>query len=219
MVGGVSLPLWASELPLLCIVTHSPDLGGRELGWVVAELVRGGARLVQVREKQLGAGALLDLTRELSHLTRRRGAALVVNDRLDVALAAGADGVHLPAAGLPPAAVRQLAGAPLLVGASVHDAAAAAAAVAAGVDYLIFGHIFATASKSGLAPRGLAALEQVVAAASGTPVLGIGGITPANAGLVRAAGAAGVAVMSSAMAAPGPAAYAAALIAALKEGG
>lgn len=129
---------------------------------------------------------------------------LVVNDRVDVALAAGAGGVHLGGSGLPVEVARRLAPG-MVIGASVHSLEEALAAERSGADYLIFGHIFPTGSKPGLAPRGLEALAEVCGRVR-VPVLAIGGVTAANAALVRRAGAAGVAVMSAVMAAPDPAA-------------
>ncbi len=168
---------------------------------------RRGARVaVQLREKDLQGGALFALARELRALTRDRGARLLVNDRLDVALAAEADGVHLPANGLPPDAARRLLAAVGLIGVSTHSAAEVAAAKVNGADFVLLGPIYDTPSKRDYgAPLGLTPLASA-AAAAGLPVLAIGGITPERVAEVRAAGAHGVACLGAVMSAADPAA-------------
>lgn len=163
--------------------------------------LRGGVDAVQVRNKSLPAADLLAAAQRALPLCRAAGALLLVNDRVDVALACGADGVHLAAKSLTPAAARHIFGG--LVGVSVHDLAGAVAAAAAGADYVTFGHVFPTSSKPGLPPQGLRALRAVVEAVE-VPVLAIGGIGPANAADVLATGCAGIAVISSILAADDP---------------
>ncbi len=197
----------------VCVVTARRLCGGRPLAEVAAVAAAAGARAIQLREKDLPGGPLWRLAREVGPAVRRAGALFLVNDRVDVALAAEADGVHLGGAGLPVEAARRLLRPGMLAGASVHGLEEALRAERAGADYLIFGHVFATGSKAGLAPRGVDALEEVCRAVR-VPVLAIGGVTPANAARVREAGAAGVAVMSSVMAATDPAAVVRALVAA-----
>jgi len=161
----------------------------------VAAAVRGGVDGVQVREKGQPADAVLEATTLALEATA--GAALVlVNDRADVALCARADGVHLPAHSIPVAAVRAVLprAQGWRIGASVHSVADAQAAVAAGADYVTFGHIFPTGSKPGVPSRGLQALADVVGAVA-APVLAIGGITAGNVGQVLQTGCAGVAVI------------------------
>ncbi len=186
------------------VVTARHLTGGRDLEEVVSRALAGGAGAVQLREKDLPAAELYRLAARLLPLVRRAGALLLINDRVDVALAAGADGVHLSGASLPVRAVRRLAGPRFIIGASVHSREEAVAAAEAGADYLVYGNVFETASKPGRCGRGVEALAEVCCAVR-VPVLAIGGIGPANAALVAGAGAAGVAVMSAAMAAPDPA--------------
>jgi thiamine-phosphate pyrophosphorylase len=167
----------------------------------VAPALRGGVDAVQVRNKSLPAADLLEAARAAEPLCRAAGVLLLINDRIDVALACGADGVHLAGRSLPPADARRIY--PGLLGVSVHDVAGAMAAAAAGADYVTFGHVFPTQSKPGLPPQGLSALRAVVEAVD-VPVLAIGGIGPDNAADVLACGCAGVAVISSILASSDP---------------
>jgi thiamine-phosphate pyrophosphorylase len=166
--------------------------------------------LVQVREKDLGGRALLALVEAVLAVARRHGAPVVVNDRLDVALAAGADGVHLPEDGIAIADARAVAaavGRTILVGCSRHDAAGVRRAAAEGADLILYGPIFATPGKG--APLGAAALREL----AGTPGLcAIGGIDDAaRAAEVRAAGVPAVAAIRALWTAADPAAAARAL--------
>jgi thiamine-phosphate pyrophosphorylase len=134
-----------------------------------------------------------------------------VNDRADVAVAAGADGVHLPSAGIPPAEARRLLGPGRLVGVSCHSAADVRRAAEGGADFATFGPVFETPSKRAFGPPpGLPALAD--AAALGLPLVGLGGIDPANAASVRRAGACGVAAIRAWLSAPDPAAAVRALL-------
>lgn len=180
----------------------------------VAAALRGGVDWVQVRDKSASAAELYDLVTRLLPLCRRAGAGLLVNDRVDVALAAGADGVHLARKSLPVAVVRRLLPPGMLLGASVHSLEEALAAAADGADYLTFGSVFPTRSHPGQPAAGLSALAAVVAAVD-VPVLAIGGIAPDNVERVLGTGAAGVAVISSILGDPDPEAAAARLRAAL----
>jgi len=152
------------------------------------------ARVLQVRVKpRAGPADVHQLTR-IARMARRVcdevGAALVINDRVDLALAVGADGVHLGQTDLPLAVARRLAGDRLWIGVSTHDLAQVAAACDAGADYLGFGPVFATSTKVAPDPvQGLDGLLRAVAAAGPVPVVAIGGITPAVAAQVYAAGA------------------------------
>lgn len=184
----------------------------------VRDALAGGAGWVQVRDKSAPAADLYDLTRQVRELTRRVGAGLLVNDRVDVALAAGAAGVHLARRSLPPEAVRRLVPPGTLVGVSVHSVEEAVQAVEAGADYVTFGSVFPTRSHPGAQPRGLDELARVVEAVS-APVLAIGGITADNAPLVARTGVAGVAVISGVIGAPDPRAAAEALREALERSG
>jgi thiamine-phosphate pyrophosphorylase len=164
-----------------------------------------GAAAVHLREKDLGGSALLALAREVRQACRAAGQLLLVNDRLDVALAAGADGVHLPANGLPAAEARRLLGPGKLVGVSCHGREDVRRARDGGADYATFGPVHATPSKAAYgAPVGLAALAE--AARRGLPLVALGGVTAANAAEARAHGAHGVAAIRAWLAAPDPAA-------------
>lgn len=180
-------------LPLLCLVTDRALCGDRTLEEVVGKAVAGGVDLVQVRERDLPAGELLALVRQIRQVAEGR-ALTFVNDRLDVALAAGADGVHLPEAGLPVREARALARDRLLIGRSVHSVEAGIEAAREGADLLQLGAIYPTASHPGRSPAGVAMLAQLAARVD-APVVGVGGITTGNAGEAMAAGAAGVAVI------------------------
>ena len=161
----------------------------------VAVAARAGVQLVQIRERDLDGGPLLRLVERCVDAVRGTRTRVLVNDRLDVALAAGAHGVHLRADSMPAARVRRVVPAGFLIGRSVH-AAGQAQRVAAegGADYLIFGPVFATASKPGQSPAGLQALASVVAATT-LPVLAVGGITPETASGLAETGAAGAAAI------------------------
>jgi thiamine-phosphate pyrophosphorylase len=172
---------------------------------VVEECLAAGLRAVQLREKDLPVREMLGLADTLREATRRHGARLLVNDRADVALAAGADGVQRTHASLPVSALRAISPAGFLVGASVHAAGEAREAVAQGADFVVFGPVYDTPSKQRYGPpQGLAALE-AAARAVDRPVLAVGGLTPARVPEVLAAGAAGVAVIGAIYAAPRPA--------------
>jgi thiamine-phosphate pyrophosphorylase len=177
----------------------------RPLAEVVDECLDAGLKAVQLREKDLAVRELLDLAGRLRESTRRHGARLLVNDRADVALATGADGVQRTHASLPVAQLRQIAPTPSLIGASVHTEAGAREAAAEGADFLVFGPVYDTPSKRQYGPpQGVAALR-AVAAAVDRPVLAVGGITAARVREVLAAGAAGVAVISAILGAERPA--------------
>jgi thiamine-phosphate pyrophosphorylase len=166
----------------------------------------GGATVVQLRLKQTADGAALALARWAVARAREAGALLFVNDRFDLALLAGADGVHLGQDDLAPEQVPADARTRLLVGLSTHTEAQLEASRTRPIDYVAFGPVFGTGSKqSEYAPRGLPALR-AAAAAAGRPLVAIGGISADNAGAVRAAGAAAAAVISAVADAPDPAA-------------
>jgi thiamine-phosphate pyrophosphorylase len=153
----------------------------------------GGFDAIQLRDRRAAGGALLDAARELRVLTREHRAALIVNDRIDVARAASADGVQLPAASFSVAAARALLGPETWIGCSTHAPAEAVAAARAGADYVILGPIYATPSKAQYGePLGLGA---ITATRIDVPLIAIGGVTRARAAELRTAGAAGFAVV------------------------
>jgi thiamine-phosphate pyrophosphorylase len=170
---------------------------------------RGGA-MVQLREKDLEGRAMLELARALREITRAVGAKLLINDRVDVAIAAGADGVHLPERGLTITEARALLPAGSLIGASTHSAEDAAARLDEGADLVTLGPVWDTPSKAalGMTPIGVAPF----AALRGRPVFALGGIDgAARADEARRAGAHGVAAIRGIVAADDPARAAAAL--------
>ncbi|ASA20319.1 thiamine phosphate synthase [Paenibacillus donghaensis] len=168
---------------------------------------------IHLREKQWSALELLAAAEQLQHVGVP-ASKLVINDRLDVALAAGAAGVQLAWHSLGPAAARPLA--PYLrLGRSVHSPAEAAEAARQGADYCLFGHVFPTGSKPGQRERGLAELAEAVGCCR-IPLIAIGGIRPEHAGQILAAGAAGIAVMSGICSAADPVAAAEAYYAAVQ---
>ena len=180
-----------------------------------ALVIAGGARVLQVRIKPRGgapppwADDLVRIAAMARRVCDEAGAALVVNDRVDVALAAGADGVHLGQTDLPLAAARALAGGRLWIGISTHDLDQVRAALAGGADYLGYGPVFATATKANPDPvQGIAKLREAAALAGGTPVVAIGGITPAHVAEVYGAGAAAVCAIGAVNDAPDVAATA-----------
>jgi len=189
----------------LCLVTDRAQTRGRDLVTVVTECLAAGLPAVQVREKDLGAGELATLCRQLRRVTRERGALLVVNDRVDVALAVGADAVQRTHTSLAVDDMRAVAGGRLRIGASVHSLDDARHAEAQGADWLVFGPVYDTPSKRQYGqPQGLERLTAVTRAVR-IPVLAIGGITPERVGEVRGAGARGVGVISAILAAGSPA--------------
>jgi thiamine-phosphate pyrophosphorylase len=165
----------------------TPDGEPDSLLGLVGAVLRGGADVVQLRHKTLPRGRLLDLARRLAAVVHAAGRLFIVNDHLDIALLAGADGVHLGDDDLPVEVARRLAPAGFLVGASANRPESARAAVAAGADYLGAGPAFATSvkpNKAVIGPEGVAA----VASAVGVPVFAIGGIEESNVARLPAAG-------------------------------
>jgi len=195
--------------PKLVLVTDRHATGGRELGDVVAAALDAGLPAVQLRDKDLPGRLLLALAERLRALTTRTGALLFVNDRVDVAIAAGADGVHLGGGSMPVDVVRGLLPPGALVGVSTHAAREVAATQA---DFAFFGPVYDTPSKAGFGPvQGVPRLREAVATAR-VPVLAIGGVTAANAPALRAAGVAGIAVIRAVLSAEDPAAATRALL-------
>lgn len=200
----------------LYLVTHRKATAGRDLLWVLEQALEGGVRAVQLREKDLGGRALLELAREVKRLCDGYGAELFVNDRVDVALAADAAGVHLAADSMPAATARTLLGAGRKIGVSTHSPAEVRAAARAGADFVVFGPVFATPSKTRFGdPQGPPALRAVTDGAR-LPVFAIGGVAERNLPEIKAAGTDRVALISAVSEAPDPKAAARSLLAALR---
>ena len=195
---------------------------GRDPVVLARAMLAGGARLLQLRLKRDPGGGpiatrdLLAAAAAIREATAAAGATFVVNDRADVAAAVGADGVHVGQDDLPVAAVRALVGATTLIGLSTHDEAQLAAAAASGADYLSLGPIYATTSKD--RPDPVLGLDRLRRARRGVtrPLVAIGGITPATARAVLAAGADAVAVITALVRAPDVTRATAALLALLE---
>ncbi|MGY5883026.1 thiamine phosphate synthase [Modestobacter lacusdianchii] len=190
--------------------------GGPRALAAVAAAVAAGAPVVQVRAKGCTDRVLHDFARAVVEICRPAGVTCLVNDRVDVALAVGADGTHLGEHDLPLAAARRVAGPGHLLGGTARDPERARLLVAEGADYLGVGPAFATTTKTGLpdpiGPAGVAA----VAAAVPVPVVAIGGVTAARVGELLAAGAAGVAVVGAVSTAADPGAATGELLRALR---
>lgn len=186
----------------LYVITDEALSPGRSHVDITRAAVAGGARVIQLRDKRRNTGELVRLARELLAITRPAGATLIINDRVDVTLASGADGVHLGTSDMSVADARRLLGPLPLLGYSPETAAQARAAARDGADYLGVGDLYGTTTKTDAgAPVGLGHLAEL-RAASGLPVIGIGGITRERIPAVLSAGAAGVAVISAVIRAP-----------------
>lgn len=170
---------------------HSPDPLA-SLQSRVCDAFQAGVDYVQLREKDLSAAALRDLARRLLQLRGEARARLLVNSRVDVAVATGADGVHLPTTALPLAGLRAQIPQLQIVGVSCHNEQEVDEAVAAGADYLLVSPVFATPSKPDAVPLGLERLKRICAQSS-LPVFALGGVSRANAAQCVAAGARGIA--------------------------
>jgi len=188
----------------LCLVTDRSQVAGT-LEDAVETCLGAGLKAVQLREKDLAARDLLSLAQRLRESTRRHGARLLINDRADVALAVGADGVQRAGTSLPVSVVRSISPPGFLIGASVHSAAEARAVEPEGADFLLFGPVYDTPSKRPYGPpQGVAALERVATAVR-LPVFAVGGVTPARVAEVVRAGASGGAVIAAILGAERPA--------------
>jgi thiamine-phosphate pyrophosphorylase len=168
----------------------------------VSSAVEAGINLVQIREKNLSARVLFELTARAVEITRKSSTRLLVNDRADIAAGAGADGVHLTTRSLETAVIRRTFGDGILVGASTHTLAEATAARDAGADFAVFGPVFETESKAKYGePVGLEKLAEVTHALHGFPVLALGGIDAKNAAecwRAEVSGIAGIGLFSDA---------------------
>lgn len=188
----------------LYLITDRMQTAGRLLSAVVADALRGGLQAVHLREKDLTAGQLFELAVELRQLTRNYGAKLLINDRIDVALAVAADGVHLGKSSLSVSEARRILGSERLIGYSAHSADEAVQAQLGGADFVTLGPVYHTPSKAVYGePLGLCVLTEAARIMS-VPVFALGGIKHASIAEVLSAGAHGVALISAIMAAPDP---------------
>ena len=203
----------AQTLRGLYVIIDPAVAGERDVLHVARETVAGGAALLQWRDKTREKGPQLAEVRALAEICRGAGVPLIVNDDVDLALAAEADGVHVGRLDLPVAVVRRLVPDGWIVGASTNNADEARAAEADGADYVSVGALFGTTSKDNTRPATLETLREVKAAV-GVPVCAIGGIDEANIAKVIAAGADMASVISAVMAAGDPRAAARRLTAA-----
>lgn len=188
----------------LYVVSDRQQTAGRPLDEVITAAARGGLGALQLREKDLSARDLHDLGVSLQETLDPHRVPLLINDRIDVALALDAAGVHLAGHSLPTRSARRVLGPHKLLGVSTHSLSEARQAAEEGADFVVFGPVFPTPSKLAYgAPQGLPRLAEVVRHVP-VPVIAIGGITPANVPQVMATGAQGVAMIRAVLAAPDP---------------
>lgn len=183
------------------LVTDDGCLQGRALIDCVREALEGGVTLVQYRAKTASSAEMYAEALQLKALCDSFNVPLIINDRLDIAMAVGAAGVHLGQDDLPCAAARKLLGEDYIIGVSAHNPAEAKAALQSGADYLGCGAVFGTATKADVKKLGTDGLA-AICKAKGLPVVGIGGVTANNYREVRAAGADGAAIVSGILAQP-----------------
>ncbi|HJV37051.1 thiamine phosphate synthase [Geomonas sp.] len=188
----------------LYLITGRGETLGRNLEFVVEEALRGGVRAVQLRDKDASTKGLYETAYELRRLTSRYGAKLLINDRVDVALAVEADGVHLGSQSLPIYKVRRLLGERKLIGVSCHNQVQAITAQEMGADFITFGPVYYTPSKAPYGdPVGLEKLC-TVAEMLQIPVFGLGGINLDNCREVISCQVSGIALISGILSAPDP---------------
>jgi len=186
------------------LITDRRQAPGGEILRAVEGALDGGVRAVQLREKDLPGKELYLLAGRMRELTARHGARLLVNDRVDVALAVGADGVHLGGSSMPASVARRLLGKESLIGCSTHNTRELREAAAQGADFATFGPVYPTPSKAAFGPPvGITALAGACGR-SAIPVFALGGVGPHNVGEVMEAGAFGIALISGVVAAADP---------------
>lgn len=186
----------------LYVITDEGLAGGLPHSEIARRAVLGGADVIQLRDKTLPSREMVLVGREIREITRNAGALFIVNDRLDIALACFADGVHFGQDDLGCGTARQLSSAGFIIGVSVGSVDEAVSAEEQGADYVAVSPVFSTGSKANAGPgHGLATLKEIRAAVS-IPVIAIGGIGPANAADVIGAGADGIAVISAVVSQP-----------------
>lgn len=199
----------------LYLITDRNQAGGLRLIDIVEEALKGGVRGVQLREKDLSSRELYELAYDMRKLTARYDAKLIINDRVDIALAVDADGVHLGLTSMPIHRVRKLIGTSRLIGLSCHNQVNALMAQETGADFITFGPVYYTPSKATYGkPVGIELLD-TVAHLLDIPVFALGGIKQENIPEVIAAGASGIALVSAIIASDDPKSEATAMIAKL----
>jgi len=189
--------------PSLYVVLDRAASRGRDLVQVLDAALAGGSRLIQLREKEWPSGRLLPLAERLLAHCRAAGAVFIINDRVDLAVAVGADGVHVGQDDLPARVARPLLRPGMILGVSTHSVEQARAAQADGADYVAVGSMFPTQSKAEFQLVGTGLMRKLRGEIR-VPLVGIGGITHANVAQVIEAGADGVAVISAVCAAEDP---------------
>lgn len=188
----------------LYLITDRKQTNGRNLEFVVEEALRGGIRAVQLREKDLTSRELYELAYELRKLTARHNARLIINDRIDIALAVDADGVHLGYNSMPIYRARMILGEKRLIGVSCHNQVQAIVAQDKGADFITYGPIFYTPSKATFGePVGIKRLSEVTGIMK-IPIFALGGVKHHNVPEVMAAGPHGVAAVSAILSAEDP---------------
>ena len=188
----------------LYLVTDRPLAMGRELEWVVAEAVKGGATMVQLREKDIDTRGFIELAKRLQPVLREAGVPLIINDRVDVALAVDADGVHIGQSDMPYEIARRLLGPDKIIGLSVENMDEVREANSLDVDYIGVSPVYSTATKTDTAPPfGLDGLREAVRL-SRHPAVAIGGMNARTAPDVLRTGVDGIAVVSAICSAPSP---------------
>jgi thiamine-phosphate pyrophosphorylase len=181
----------------LLVVTDRHQTNGRPLVPLLQQVLTAGTPAIQLRERDLSARELVTLAQEVKTVTASRGAQLLINDRIDVALAFEGVGVHLRSNSLPVTVARQMVGTQRLLGISAHSVEEAVQAASQGADYIVLGPIYETPSKQAFGPPlGIHALEKACRLVS-LPIMGIGGVTSARAREMRRAGAFGAAVITA----------------------
>jgi len=196
----------------LYLITDRKQVRGASLYRVIEQALKGGAKAVQLREKDLSSRNLYIAACEMRELTARYGARLIINDRVDIVQAVAADGVHLGGESMPVAMARKILGTEKLIGVSCHDQSSALAAQQDGADFITFGPVYHTPSKASYGdPVGLVKLAETTKVLR-IPVFALGGISPGNAGEAITSGAHGIALISAIIAAEQPGLEAAKLL-------
>ena len=201
--------------PSLYVVLDRAAARGRDLEEILTATIAGGCRMIQLREKEWPSGRLLPLAERLRDRCRRAGVTFIVNDRVDLAIAVGADGVHLGQDDLPARATRPLLRPGMVMGRSTHSLAQAREAQAEGADYIAVGSMFPTRTKPDFQLVG-PELIRTIRPQTKAPLVGIGGVTRENVAEVIRAGADGVAVISAVCGATDPAAATREFLAAIR---